>query len=112
MRALTWHFDGSIGGGTALGPVYRLDGSYTPRRAWLHLKRGLEGDVTLKVDLNVDGTSIFQSPVQFEVQKGETDVEETDFSSIEFSEDSQVTLDIDQPGEVRDMTVGLELDEA
>lgn len=101
---------GGVGPKVDVGPAYRLDDSYTPRRAWVRLGTAVGGTNPLIVDINVDGTSIFA--LRPTMTKDSTDIEENAFASVQFSRDSVVTLDVDQTGECYDMTVGLELDEA
>ena len=105
MRTLTWQLP-AIGPGSNQRETYRLDGSYNPVRAWVHLRVAPTVEVIL--DINVDGESIFTYNLR--VQK-EKDADSADFASVQFSKDSLVTLDIDQ-GEGNDMTVGLELEES
>ena len=108
MRTLIWHLP-SVGPGEGQRETYRLDGSYNPVRAWMH------SDVApivqeLMVDINVDGVSIFSYQLRMQDEK---DAETADFASVQFSQDSLVSLDIDQPGgNTRGLTVGLELEEA
>lgn len=108
MRTLTWHLP-SVGPGVSQRETYRLDGSYLPVRAWVH------ADVApinqeLLVDINVDGVSIFSYQLRLQDEK---DADSTDFSSVQFSKDSLVSLDVDQAGgNTQGITVGLELEEA
>lgn len=108
MRTLTWHLP-SVGPGTSQRETYRLDGAYTPVRAWLHADTGPTAR-ELIIDIDVDGASIFSYQPRM---KDETDVESSDFASVQFSKDSLVSLDIDQTDDiVQGLTVGLELEEA
>lgn len=109
MRALTWHIlIPRIG--TGQQETYRLDGDYNPVRAWLHFDVAPTGAETI-VDINVDGLSIFAYRPRAMDDK---DVVEDGFSKVQLTKDSLVSLDIDQVGKEpgRDLTVGLELEEA
>lgn len=112
MRVLTWHIAGSFEPGTGLRETYRLDRDYIPVRAWVHLKTAPTGSSPLVVDINVNGTSIFAVRPSLQT---DTDWEEAAFASVGFGKDDLVTMDVDQVGSKesgRDMTVGLELEEA
>ena len=103
-----WHLP-SIAPGSSQGETYRLDGSYNPVRVWAHV----EVVPTIKeliLDINVDGESIFTERLKLQDDK---DADTADFANVQFSKDSLVSLDVDQVGgDPRDMTVGLELEEA
>ena len=108
MRVLSWYLD-AVGPGASQKETYRLDGSYTPVRAWVH---AVTAPVVqeLLIDINVDGLSIFSYQLRLQDEK---DAETADFSGVQFSKDSLVSLDIDQAGgNTQGMTVGLELEEA
>ena len=109
MRTLIWNVPGSVGPGTNINETYLLDRDYTPVRAWIRLGTAVGGSTPLIVDINVDGTSIFT--LRPTMLRGNTDIEENAFASVQFSRDSIVTLDVDQIGESSyNMTVGLDLD--
>lgn len=110
VRTLTWHVP-NLSVGAKQEETYRLDGDYVPVRAWVHLNRAPTGS-ELIIDINLDGVSIFTYRPRL---KDDTDVEEDSFASAQFKKDSLVSLDIDQVGSKepgKEMTVGLELEEA
>lgn len=101
-RVLTWHISGALSEtgvvGTNVSTEFTLDRDYQAEKVLLRLKTEGEDDNggCLAIDINDDGTSIFDlvPALNSHVQSGET----TGFdNALEVMEkDSVITLDVDE----------------
>ena len=114
MLSLTWHVKGPLSRFDVLadvGPVYRLAADYVPVRLYLRVGQ-LGASRNTIVDVNLDGTSIFNPDllkpalppdVRDEVYQGFA-------NDVVFKEGSVLTCDLDQSGHGAEfLTVQLDL---
>ena len=112
-KVLRWYIDGNIARTkTEVGGTYYLDADYYPE--WVNITCRLtgDGDTSMVIDINDDGTTIFEDkPTLTEKQ---TKKKWTTIPRVAMREHSIITLDIDQvysQDTCRDLTVELGLSE-
>ena len=109
MRTLTWFMDVPPLGASGR-ESYRMDGSYTPVRAWVHCEQAPAAEEVV-FDITADGVSLFAYALRIQ---DSTDEDENDFSSVQISKDTIVSLAVTSRGgnPGSGVTVGLELEDA
>jgi hypothetical protein len=112
MRYLTWHLPEGYQQGAEVGAVYRMDGSYRYVATWLYSK-GAPQLVQTIVDINRNGTSIFEDEVNRPRLVFEQSTYRQFVEAEHFEEGDTISLDVDQKGDGSGpLTVTVELDEA
>ena|SRR3990167_9525497 len=106
MRTLTWFMPVPPLGASGR-ETYRMDGDYTPVRAWAHFDVApTVGEIIFTI--LADGVGIFTYPLR---AQDETDVEEDNFADVQISKDTLISLEIiQQGGNGSGVTVGLDLE--
>lgn len=107
MRTLTWHMSVPPLGASGR-ETYRMDGDYTPVRAWVHFDEAPTAEEVI-FDIQADGVSLFSYALR---AQDVTDAEENSFADVQISRDTLVTLVISQRGgnPGSGVTVGLDLE--
>ena len=110
-RTLTWHVDRIRGDNNSQGAVYYADHDYAADACRLYARQAPQG-ADLKVDIRVDGTSIFTS--NYAVLNKDANLEEhaEDYPAAQvlILEGSVVSFHILKSGGAEDISCSLEMD--
>ena len=107
MRVLRWYMDGNISRAkTEVGGTYRLEADYRPLWVSLTARIAGKGDEPLVIDINDDGTSIFDTRPA--LTRNQTEKVWTTIPKTTLRKDSVITCDVDSvfsQDTCRDLTV-------
>ena len=113
MKVLRWYMDGSISRTkTEVGGAHTLEGDYIPVAVCLKTRIAGKGAVPMVIDINDDGTSIFDNGAA--LTPYQTEKKWTTIPADTLRRDTVITCDIDQIFDTpcRDLTVELFLQES
>lgn len=98
-KALVFTVTGTLTTGTSVAPILISTGSLTISKVYANAKTAPTGQA-LKVDINIGGTSIWDTNQanRLELAAGSSSGTQTSFDTTSLSEGDVITLDIDQVG--------------
>lgn len=125
-RVLTWHYEGTVGNETRIGPTYYMERNYTPVAVRIHAVTAPTSDA--QIDIYDDGTSIFndRTPLIINLTTGKNETGASATAAVldkgqnadEYAEDFRTSLieegswlhcNLKEAGGGKNFTVHLEL---
>ncbi len=101
MRVLRWHIAGvlsetDVNDTDVQGNAHWMDRDYRVVNTWMRVKRIPTGDLGIQIDINDDGTSIYNTePV---IPSGSQEITSDAFRGVTLLKGSVITLDVDRVG--------------